>query len=138
MSHYNADLIDANKGIFKVFDAVLLRIESPYSMQCSDFDTEDTRGITFRFFDDCNEEIIEIASITIADVTSDKTEPDIANLTQEDVSKFDIQLFKACSDGLPTQGMTLKKWMGSHLNESKEKKEFGLPPEKWSSLKYGY
>lgn len=118
----NAELIDPDKGIFKVLDTVLLRINSPYSMQFSDIEEENARGGIFSFFDKLGEDYIEIASITIADVSADITEPDIASLRQECVAAFDAQYFKACSDGLPSQGRKLLKWMGSQLNESADRK----------------
>lgn len=122
MTHNNAELIDAEKGIFKVLDIVLLRITSPFSMQFADLEDENARGGTFSFFDKSGEEYIEIASITIADVTADSTEPDISSLTQEGVAAFDAQYLQACIDGLPSQGRKLLKWMGSQLNESRDRK----------------
>lgn len=114
----NSRLVDSDKGIFEVLGTVLVRISSPYWTQSLDVNEEECRGTIFRFVDTESDEDRAIASIKIADVSRDTSEPNVSLLSEGDVAALDKKMQGFIEAGLSTKGMRLVRWMSSKLNKT--------------------
>jgi len=80
-------------------------------------DGDDVDGVpaeTWRAFDPVLE--TQACYLLFADGTSDDTEPDIATLTQDQVSEVDEYLHRALLEHYEAQEEQILQWMGSQLN----------------------
>ena len=115
MSHRNARLIDAPTGRFRILNLVEIEIPGPWLWRCEDIDEQDAKGVTFLGYPDLSEKP-HVASITVVDVSTDPTEPDISTMDASGVSLLDERLEREVSQHWRDQGGRLVAWMGSHLN----------------------
>jgi hypothetical protein len=120
MTVSNSKLIDPERLLFSVLGLITLSLPKQYSWQGNDINSKEVKGSYFGAFEQgqTKEGGIPIASLTVADVTSDATEPDVLAIGQADVQAIDDMLQKDVESQLPAQGRELVRWMSSHLNQS--------------------
>lgn len=116
----NSELIDPDQGVFSVLGIIALRLVGPYCWIYKDFDEELARGADFHAYEpwDEDEDRLAVASISIADVTNDPTEPDVSELEQTDVPALDDFLQRELRRLLTADGREIIRWMSSQLNQS--------------------
>ena len=124
MTIQNSELINPEQQLFSVLGLVSLRLPSQYSWQGQDIDDVNCKGSYFGAFEQDQMKVggIAVASFTVVDATNDATEPDVSTLEQADVQAIDDRLHEDTKSQLPMQGMSLVRWMSSHLNESENLK----------------
>lgn len=124
MEIQNSELIDPEQGIFSILGLVTLRLGGPYWWQTEDIDEETAIGAIFRAYerenleDDVDKDVLDVASITVVDVTDDPSERDVSLIEQADIPLLDESLHMGIEKQLAADGMKLTKWMSSHLNKS--------------------
>lgn len=118
----NSKQVDAENGRFTVLDMVTLQLSGPFVWQGKDINEDKARGSAFFAFepDDPNETKVSVATITVADVTLDPSEPDVSTLNQTDVSTIDTYLRSEIQKQVSLAGDEIGQWMGSHLNQSEQ------------------
>jgi hypothetical protein len=115
MAINNSTLIDNDLLVFEVLEFVRIQLFDGVIWQGEDINDASARGTAFYAYDEPPTE--SIASITIVDVSDDIQEPDITQLSPDDVSDVDASLNLAISSN-----MDLIKWMGSQLNQTDKMK----------------
>lgn len=115
MTINNSVLIDNDLLIFEVLEFVRIHLFDGVIWQGEDINDVSAKGAAFYAYDDPPTE--SIASITIVDVSDDIQEPEITQLSEDDVSDTDASLNLAVRSN-----MDLIKWMGSQLNQTEEMK----------------
>lgn len=120
MTVSNSKLIDSERLQFSVLGLITFSLPKQYSWQGKDINDEKVKGSYFGAFEQgqAKEGGMPIASLTVADVTSDSTEPDVLAIEQADVQSIDDMLHKDVASQLPAQGGELVRWMSSQLNQS--------------------
>jgi len=114
MEIHNSKLIDNNLK-FSIIDTIILELFDGYTWQGQDINYPHAKGSIFYAYD--NPPSISVASILAVDVTEDSSEEDISLLNRDDVDFFDTRLRVDVE-----QGMNLKEWMPSQLNEIQNNK----------------
>jgi hypothetical protein len=107
----NSKLVDSDTSTFLTLDVARVHLFDGYLWQAEDINEITAIGSTFHAFED--PPTSSVAAITIADVSNDPEERDIASLEQEAVDEFDQVL----RDAIESQ-MNITKWMSSKLNVS--------------------
>jgi len=125
----NSELVDPTNGLFTVLGLVSLHLGGPYWWHSEDINNEMARGAVFRAYELGGSERagLDVASITVADVTDDPTEPDISELSQCDILSLDDFLYKGIQEQLAADGMQLIQWMRSELNQADNLKGLVTP-----------
>ena len=120
----NSDLVDPERGLFSILGLVAVRLDESHWWQSEDIDREGAQGAIFRAYkpEVAEQGELEVASITVVDVTDDPTEPDIDTLKQADIPALDSFLRHAISEQFLGDGRQMTRWMSSQLNESNELK----------------
>lgn len=119
MTIQNSDLIDPEQSVYSVLGLVAFRLTGPYWWHCKDIDDEMAKGSVFRAYEpeDAERGGLDVASITVVDVTNDTTEPDVSALAQSDIPPLDDVLQEGIQAQLVVRGMELIRWMSSYLNQ---------------------
>ena len=119
MAIRNSAMLDYDNGIFSVLDFVILQLP-PLTWQCEDLDFGTAKGAIFHGFhgDEIADEQPEAASVTVADVTLDSSEPDISTLKESDVQDLDENMRQDVVAQLEADGRSLSRWMHSQLNSN--------------------
>lgn len=123
MTVENATPIDLDKNLFSVLGFLTVDVSTPYWTHVADVDEAGALGVTFSFMPDKNKDDDRIpADFSVLDVTRDPAEPDISALTEDDAADFDDFIKEEITTILASQGETLKRWMGSQLNDSRDER----------------
>ncbi|MBK6630056.1 MAG: hypothetical protein IPG33_02895 [Betaproteobacteria bacterium] len=125
MANRNSTLIDSDRGLFSILRLVKLRLPGPYLWQGEDIDNEKAMGSAFHAFvpEDSNVEKTSVASIIVADVTNDTSEPDVSNHVQVDTTIIDKYLRTEVLEQSSLAGEEIADWTPSRLH----KLESGAP-----------
>lgn len=108
MIQRNSKLLDADNFIFSVLDIAHLKLFGPCLWQGEDINSPEAIGATFAAFDEKTKSCI--ATLTLADVTGDTTEPDTSELDELDVPHLDAVI----RGGVESQ-VDIVEWLGSQL-----------------------
>jgi hypothetical protein len=123
----NCKLVDPDRGLFNVLDLAYLRLTGPWWWESEDIDEEGCIGSIFRTWGDGEATGLDKAYIIVADVTDDLSEPDISEISIQDVERVDHELHTDIARGLEESGSKLIKWIPSKLNESTNYKALVTP-----------
>jgi hypothetical protein len=107
----NSRLIDEEQRVFSVLDIVNIALFEGYQWQGEDIKETTAVGSVFHAYE--NPPTQSVASLTVVDVTSDASEPDISQVEQADVQEIDEQLRAAVA-----VHFDLVRWMSSKLNQA--------------------
>ena len=107
----NSRLIDEEQRVFSVLDIVNIALFEGYQWQGEDIKETTAVGSVFHAYE--NPSTQSVASLTVVDVTSDASEPDISQVEQADVQEIDEQLRAAVA-----VHFDLVRWMSSKLNQA--------------------
>lgn len=120
MEIQNSELIERENNVFSILGLVTLPINGPYEWHIEDINEESVKGTIFRAFELKNAKgsDLELASISVVDVTNDPDEPDVSKLEQTDVLRIDNFMRENFLAQLASEERFLTKWMASQLNEA--------------------
>lgn len=126
MTLHNSVLVDSERGIFSVCSFATVTLPNFGAWKGEDIDGPEAVGAVFHAFEEesMHEGGSSDASILIADVTNDSSEPYIPSLTEADVPALDAALQVNMEAQMLSNGDQLIRWMHSQLNQS----------GKWNSL----
>jgi hypothetical protein len=105
----NSDLFNSSQSIFLVLDRVYIKLFHDYSWYSEDIEEDSVRGSIFYAYEE--QPTLSVASITVADVSSDTAEPDISGIKPEYVDVVDALLKSEIS-----RQFNVTRWMSSQLN----------------------
>lgn len=114
----NIELVDYQRKIFDVLGLFRLHLPQGFNWYCEDLAEANAKGAIFRTWEKEEPGQYEMASIIIADVTEDPTEPEISGITQADVATLDDLFKEEISEQLNSQGRAVVQWQSSQLNET--------------------
>lgn len=107
-------LTDPDRGVFTILEQLRIRLSGPYWWKGEHIDEEGAVGVDFRAYpqDVKEDEMFPQASILIADVTTDPTEPNISGIRELEIMRIDDYLREELSkqDQLP-----LVAWEGTEV-----------------------
>lgn len=126
MALHNCALIDEERYIFSVCSFATVSLPALGCWKSENLNEPTAIGATFYAFDEdtAQEAGYSDASITIADVTNDPSEPYIPQFTEVDLPSLDAGLRADVETQLMASGRQLIQWMPSLFNRS----------GKWNSL----
>ena len=106
MTQQNSELIDADNGIFLVLDVAFLKLFGPSLWQAKDINSPEAIGTAFSALHEETKDVI--ATLTLADVTGDESEPDTNELDAADIQRVDAFLRRAIESEVD-----VIEWQGS-------------------------
>lgn len=123
----NCSIVDYPSKKFNVLGLLELELPHGFDWYISDYVEEDSIGAVFRTWGiavgaENEDNILDVGYIAIVDATKDTTEPNICDVTEENVSNFDNHLKEDLTEGLSRSGRCMKRWMSSQLNETADRK----------------
>lgn len=109
-------MIDGERGAFRILDMVELDLSGQLLWHTSELDTDEAKGVTFFGFDKSDGDGSSCVSLTVADVTSDPTEPRISDITAQNLEAIAMDLRHGIEATAAANDMEILEWYGSHLS----------------------
>ena len=117
MHERNLETIDLSKCLFQVLGFLTVDVSSPFVTLVEEVDDPTARGVTFSFMSDMNSDSVRIpADFTVIDVSRDADEPDISKMTKDEISEFDVCLYKALEHELSQSDIKIREWIETELH----------------------
>ena len=123
METQNSTLVEPATGLVTVLGLIGLHLNGPFRWQSEDINDDRGVGTIFRAYDrDPQPGDLDLASVTVVDVTNDPNEPDISNLDCAGIMAFDNHLRENMVAHQKTEGIELVRWMSSRLDVSENRR----------------
>lgn len=108
----NAVLVGDSR--FEVLGLVSIALPGPWWWHAEDMNDADSVGAIFRCYEGGNE--VELGYLLVADISTDASEPNIAEFEESAVVEWDATLEREIRRLMGLEGREMVRWMSSHLN----------------------